>query len=123
MKSMQDFIDAFSFQLDEMARHAVQCNNYFGRFLEQERASPFLSGLFVGPTNTPDGQGAKFRDVAAGGAKYNSAGVAIIGLADVIDSFCIIDSLVFGGKVSAQELLAALQCNFRSNSQEDKPRG
>ena len=121
MKSMQDFIDGFSFQLDEMARHAVQCNNYFGRFLEQERASPFLSGLFVGPTNTPDGQGAKFRDVAAGGAKYNSAGVAIIGLADVIDSFCIIDSLVFSGKVSAQELLAALHCNFRSNSQEDKP--
>lgn len=121
MKSMQDFIDAFSFQLDEMARHAVQCNNYFGRFLEQERASPFLSGLFVGPTNTPDCQGAKFRDVAAGGAKYNSAGVAIIGLADVIDSFCIIDSLVFGGKVSAQELLAALQCNFRLSPQEDKP--
>jgi len=121
MKSMQDFIDAFSFQLDEMARHAVQCNNYFGRFLEQERASPFLSGLYVGPTNTPDGKGAKFRDVAAGGAKYNSAGVAIIGLADVIDSFCIIDSLVFGGKVGAQELLAALQCNFKSNSQENKP--
>jgi len=106
--------------LDEMARHAVQCNNYFGRLLEQERASPFLSGLFVGPTNTPDGQDAKFRDVAAGGAKYNSAGVAIIGLADVIDSLCIIDNLVFGGKVSAQELLSALHCNFRANSQEDK---
>lgn len=120
MKSMQDFIDAFRFQLDEMARHAVQCNNYFGRFLEQERASPFLSGLYVGPTNTPNSAGAKFRDVAAGGAKYNSAGVAIIGLADVIDSFCIIDSLVFGGKISAEELLAALQCDFQSNVQGDK---
>lgn len=122
MKSMQEFVDAFSFQLDEMARHAVQCNNYFGRFLEQERASPFLSGLYTGPTNTPNHQGAKFRDVAAGGAKYNSAGVAIIGLADVIDSFCIIDSLVFGGKVSAPELLAALQSNFKPNSQGNKPK-
>lgn len=121
MKSMQDFIDAFSFQLDEMARHAVQCNNYFGRFMGQDRASPFLSGLFVGPTNIPDGNGAKFRDVAAGGAKYNSAGVAIIGLADVIDSFCIIDSLVFGGKITAQELLAALKCNFKLESQQNKP--
>jgi len=120
MKSMQDFIDAFKFQLDEMAKHTVQCNNYFGRFLEQERASPFLSGLYVGPTNTPDSSGAKFRDVAAGGAKYNSAGVAIIGLADVIDSFCIIDSLVFGGKISVQELLAALSSNFEPNVQEDK---
>ncbi|MCX7097947.1 MAG: formate acetyltransferase [Methylococcales bacterium] len=120
MRGMQDFIDAFSFQLDEMAQQAVQCNNYFGRFLEQERASPFLSGLFVGPTNTPGGSGAKFRDLAAGGAKYNSAGVAIIGLADVIDTFCIIDSLVFGGEISAQELLAALHCNFRP--QGDKPK-
>lgn len=119
MQSMQEFIDAFSFQLDEMARHAVQCNNYFGRFLEQERASPFLSGLFVGPTNTPASQGAKFRDLAAGGAKYNSAGIAIIGLADVIDSFCIIDSLVFGGKITAKELLAALRADFQAGGEQE----
>lgn len=112
MKSMQEFIDAFQFQLDEMARHCVQSNNYLGRFLEQARPSPFLSGLFTGPTNLPGGKGAKFRDVAAGGAKYNSAGVAIIGLADVIDSFCVIDALVFGGKISAQDLFSALHENF-----------
>ncbi|HEY5993057.1 MAG TPA: pyruvate formate lyase family protein [Gallionellaceae bacterium] len=112
MKSMEEFISAFRFQLDEMARHAVQCNNYLGRFLEQERPSPFLSGLFTGPTNVPGGQGAKFRDLSAGGAKYNSAGVAIIGLADVIDSFTAVDALVFGGKISAEELLAALQEDF-----------
>jgi formate C-acetyltransferase len=41
-------------------------------------------------------------------------------LADVIDSFCIIDSLVFGGKVSVQELLAALSSNFEPSVQEDK---
>jgi formate C-acetyltransferase len=112
MKSMDEFVEAFRFQLDEMARHAVQFNNYLGRSLEKVRPSPLLSGLFDGPTNKPMENGAKFRDVAAGGAKYNSSGVAIIGLADVIDSFCTIDELVFGGKISAGELLAALDANL-----------
>ncbi|ANE57473.1 pyruvate formate lyase family protein [Methylomonas sp. DH-1] len=112
LDSMQAFIEAFKFQLNEMARHVVQCNNYFGRFYEQSRQSPFLSGLFTGPTNTPDSNGASFRDLTAGGAKYNSAGIAVIGLADVIDSFCVLDSLVFGGKISAGELLAAMQADF-----------
>jgi len=117
MKSMDEFIEAFRFQLDEMARHTVQCNNYLGRAFEKVRSSPFLSGLFVGPTNTPESNDAKFRDVASGGAKYNSAGVAIIGVADVIDSFCVLDALVFGGKVSAQELLAALNSDFQPDSE------
>ena len=112
MQSMEEFAEAFRFQMDEMARHTVQCNNYLGRTMEKVRPSPFLSGLFTGPTNTPDSSGATFRDVAAGGAKYNSAGVAVIGLADVIDSFCVIDSLVFGGKISAEELLAAMDADF-----------
>ncbi|MEK6736798.1 MAG: pyruvate formate lyase family protein, partial [Pseudomonadota bacterium] len=111
MKSMQDFIDSFRFQLDEMARHCVQFNNYLGRTLEKVRPSPLLSGLFDGPTNKPGESGAKFRDVSSGGAKYNSSGVAVIGLADVIDSFCVIDALVFGGKISAKELIAVLDAN------------
>ncbi len=112
MNSMDEFIDAFRFQLDEMARHCVQFNNYLGRSLERVRPSPLLSGLFDGPTNKPGASGAKLRDVSSGGAKYNSSGVAIIGLADVIDSFCAIHALVFGGKISAQEILAALAANF-----------
>ena len=116
MGSMQQFIDAFRFQLDEMARHCVQFNNYLGRTLEKVRPSPLLSGLFEGPTNRPGESGAKFRDLSSGGAKYNSAGVAIIGLADVIDSFCVIDELVFSGKVTAQELQAALDANFDINT-------
>ena len=112
MRSMQDFIDGFRFQLDEMARHCVQFNNYLGRTLEKVRPSPLLSGLFDGPTNKPGEAGAKFRDVSSGGAKYNSAGVAIIGLADVIDSFCVIDTLVFGGKMTAGELIAVLDADF-----------
>lgn len=112
MKSMDEFIAAFKFQLDEMARHTVQCNNYLGRAMEQMRQVPFLSGIYTGPTNLPGAEGAVFSDLTAGGAKYNSSGVAIIGVADVIDSFCVIDALVFAGKISAQELLAALEGDF-----------
>ena len=120
MTSMSEFIEAFRFQLDEMGRHCVQFNNYLGRSLEKVRPSPLLSGLFDGPTNRPGECGAKFRDVSSGGAKYNSSGVAIIGLADVIDSFCVIDELVFGGKVTAQELLAALDADFDVNGESSE---
>ncbi len=116
MKSMDEFVEAFRFQMDEMARHTVQNNNYLGRTTEKVRPVPFLSGLFTGPTNTPDANGASFRDLAAGGAKYNSAGVAVIGLADVIDAFCVIDYLVFGGKMTAEELLAAMKADFDEDS-------
>ncbi len=119
MTSMQQFIDAFRFQLNEMARHCVQFNNYLGRSLEKVRPSPLLSGMFDGPTNRPGESGAKFRDVASGGAKYNSSGVAIIGLADVIDSFCSIDALVFGGRISAGELIAVLNADFDQNKLSD----
>lgn len=115
MKSMDEFIAAFRHQLDEMAKQTVQCNNYLGRAMGAVRASPFLSGIFTGPTNTPGSSGAVFADVANGGAKYNSSGVAIIGLADVIDSFCVIDELLFGGLVSAEELLAALAMDFNES--------
>ncbi len=120
MKSMDEFIAAFKFQLDAMARHTVQCNNYLGRSLEKMRASPFLSGIFTGPTTTPGtSEEASYRDVAAGGAKYNSAGVAIIGLADVIDSFCVVDSLIFNGDVTASELLAAMGADFNPSLEDD----
>jgi formate C-acetyltransferase len=123
MESMEEFIEAFRFQMDEMARHTVQNNNYLGRFMEKHRPSPFLSGLFTGPTNTPDTNGASFRDVSAGGAKYNSSGVAVIGLADVIDSFCAIDALVFGGKMSAEELLAAMKADYDESSLPEERKG
>ena len=119
MQSMDEFVAAFKFQLDEMARHTVMCNNYLGRAMEQMRQVPFLSGIYTGPTNLLGGEGAVFRDLTAGGAKYNSSGVAIIGVADVIDSFCVIDALVFGnkggGKMTAQELLAALEADYEDS--------
>lgn len=115
MKTMDEYIAAFKFQLDEMARHTVQCNNYLGRAMEKMRQVPFLSGIFIGPTNVPGESSAVFSDLTAGGAKYNSSGVAIIGVADVIDSFCVMDALVFSGKIKAEELLAAMEADFNDS--------
>lgn len=124
MKSMEEFIEAFRFQLGELACCAVQNNNYLGRFTERERPVPFLSGLFCGPTNLPGENKATFRDLSAGGAKYNSSGVAVIGLADVIDSFCVLDALVFGNRsISAKELLAAMDSQFKVEEEEEESHG
>jgi formate C-acetyltransferase len=122
MQSMDEFSDAFKFQMDEYAKTTVQCHNYMGRFTEKYRAVPLLSGLFIGPTNTPDTSEntnqAKFRDLSSGGAKYNSVGVSVIGIADVIDSFCAIDNLIFKGEhnIAAQELILAMEANFDASN-------
>ena len=118
MQSMDEFIAAFKFQMGEYAKITVQCHNYMGRFTEKHRPVPLLSGLFIGPTNIPDApedvNKAKFRDLSSGGAKYNSVGVSVIGIADIIDSFCSIDNLLFSGGhgVASQELILAMEANF-----------
>lgn len=122
MSRMDDFITAFRFQMDEYAKITVQCHNYMGRFTEKYRPVPLLSGLFIGPTNTPDtpadANKAKFRDLSSGGAKYNSVGVSVIGIADVIDSFCVIDNLIFSEDydVKPQELILALEADFETQN-------
>jgi len=122
MQSMDEFVAAFKFQMDEYAKLTVQCHNYMGRFTEKYRPVPLLSGLFIGPTNTPDDlqdvNKARFRDLSSGGAKYNSVGVSVIGIADVIDSFCSIDNLIFSGGhgVAPQELILALEADYEDSN-------
>ena len=121
MQSMDEFVEAFKYQMDEYARLTVQCHNYMGRFTEKYRPVPLLSGLFIGPTNTPDDpaetNNARFRDLSSGGAKYNSVGVSVIGIADVIDSFCSIDNLIFNGHgVTPQELVLALEADYEESN-------
>jgi formate C-acetyltransferase len=122
MQSMDEFVEAFKFQMDEYAKMTVQCHNYMGRFTEKYRPVPLLSGLFIGPTNIPDAprktNKAKFRDLSSGGAKYNSVGVSVIGIADVIDSFCSIDNLIFSGRhgITAPELILAMEADYEESN-------
>jgi formate C-acetyltransferase len=53
------------------------------------------------------------RDAGQGGARYNSSGVSIVGLSDVVDSLTAIRPLVFEQKqVGMEELLEALRSDF-----------
>ena len=62
------------------------------------------------------GASRKGRDVTKGGAKYNSSGTAIIGLADVTDSLMVIKKLVFDEKkISFAELKKAVDTNFEDD--------
>jgi formate C-acetyltransferase len=104
--SMQDFRQAFAEQLRQMAERAVAVNNAMGKTYQDFYPSPLLSALFEGPMQNG-------RDVTQGGAKGNSSGVAIIGLADVADSLTAIERVVFAEpRVDFAELLDALEADF-----------
>jgi formate C-acetyltransferase len=112
MTSFEDFRKAFLKQARWMAEQTVAVNNALGRAHQRYQPSPLLSALFEGPLD--DG-----RDVIHGGAKGNSSGVAVIGLADVADSLTAIRKVVFAEdpaeRVDFATLLEAVRSDFRGD--------
>ncbi|MBT3223284.1 MAG: formate acetyltransferase, partial [Proteobacteria bacterium] len=105
-EDFEAFFQAYATQLGFLAEQAVSFNNMLGVAHEQIRPSPYLSSLMEGCI-------ASGRDATAGGAQYNSSGVACIGLADVTDSLIVIKKLVFEShKISFEQLFAALENDF-----------
>lgn len=86
--SFEQFRTVFESQLDFLAGKAVEMNNMFGATHRKVHPLPLLSTL-------TDGTMEKGADVLDGGAKYNTSGVAVIGLAEVVDSMCAIQEFVF----------------------------
>jgi len=106
-QSFDAFFDAFSQQLQFLVDNAVSYNNQLGEAHAQLRPTPLLSSMMTGCIE-------KGRDATQGGAKYNSSGVACIGLSDVADSLMSIKKLVFeDGAITFAELLSALNTNFK----------
>ncbi len=87
MTSFAEFQDAFGKQLEWLITQAVKLNNDLGRTHQAIHRTPMLSALIKGCMK-------KGKDVLEGGARYNSSGVAIIGLADVVDSVTAIEEFV-----------------------------
>ncbi len=109
--SFQDFRDAFGDQLDWIIERATILNDRFGRTHQEFYPTPILSALFEGPMD-------KGKDLIEGGATINSSGAAIIGLADVADSLSAIEKHVYkDGRITVEDLLAALESNFSPNGQ------
>jgi pyruvate formate-lyase/glycerol dehydratase family glycyl radical enzyme len=100
------FFEAYLTQLRYLAEKSVECNNLFGETHRYVRPTPYLSSLIQGCLESG-------RDVVEGGARYNSSGVALIGLADVVDSLMAVKKLVYEEKrVDFPALLDALRKDF-----------
>lgn len=104
--SFEAFYRAYLEQFRYVATRSIECNNLFGETHRYVRPTPFLSSLIDGCVESG-------RDVVFGGARYNSSGIALIGLADVVDSLMAIRQLVFEEKrVDFATLLDALEKDF-----------
>lgn len=106
MTSFEELKEALSAQLAWLIDQAVTLNNNFGRAYQKIHPNPMLSALMEGCME-------KGKDVIQGGARYNSSGAAMIGIAEVVDSMAAIEELVFEKKVvSFSELLDAVNKNW-----------
>ncbi len=104
--SFDDVYEALEGQLESIVALATDGNARFADAHATLHPTPLLSALIEGTKNSG-------RDVTRGGAKYNSSGVAIIGLADLADSLTAMKKVVFEDvKVSAAQLSNAMDANF-----------
>lgn len=107
--TFEQFWDAFAEQCRFLLDLSVIGNNQLGEVYQKHQPAPLLSVLV-------DNCIQKGRGVTRGGAQYNSTGVSMIGLADVVDSLMSIKKLVFDEtSVSFKELKEAIDDNFNSN--------
>lgn len=106
LDTFEKFYAAYLEQLRHVAERSVECNNLFGNTHRYIRPTPFLSALIEGCME-------KGKDVVFGGAKYNSSGTAMIGLADVVDSLMAVRKLVYEERrLDLPTLVEALDRNF-----------
>ncbi|MBM3131448.1 MAG: formate acetyltransferase [Chloroflexi bacterium] len=106
MASYSDFRRAFETQLAWLIDQAATLNNYFGTVHQRIHPTPLLSALTEGCMESG-------KDVVQGGARYNSSGAAIIGLAEVVDSLSALQEFVFEKKAATfPEMIAAIKGNW-----------
>ncbi|MFX1297982.1 MAG: pyruvate formate lyase family protein, partial [Promethearchaeota archaeon] len=91
-KTYQDFLNAYKTQLHFLIDNSVEYNNNLGKTHQILHPTPLLSSLIKGPME-------KGKDLVDGAAIYNSSGVAIVGLTDVIDSLKVIKDLIYDRKI------------------------
>jgi pyruvate-formate lyase len=109
MSCFEDFLAVFDKQANFMVEQSVDLNNMLGKTHFKVNALPFLSALTQGSIDNG-------KDVLEGGATYNSSGVSITGLSEVVDSLCAIQEFVFDRKeVSFAELIRAIQKDWKED--------
>jgi formate C-acetyltransferase len=108
MKTYEEFLEAYKVQLKFLMELSVEGNNDLGVAHQYMHPTPLLSATFDGPME-------KGKDVIDGGAKYNTSGVALVSISDVIDSLNVIKELIYEKKeLDFPQLKAALADNFET---------
>lgn len=106
MTSMDDVIEAFRKQCECFIRWHVNLTNNFEYIARNIMPLPVVS-------STMEGCMEKGADVMWGGAKYNSTGIAGVGIGNVADSMQMIDHLCFKTKkCTTRELYDALMADW-----------
>lgn len=107
-ESFEEFYANFSIQLNQICRSAGIGSLWLWKAHQKLCPTPLLSAFI-------DGTWDKGCDVTRGGAKYNSSGVTLIGMVNVIDSLSAIKELVYEKKlISPAELEEALRNNYKT---------
>jgi formate C-acetyltransferase len=102
----EDLLAAYKTQLKFLADKSIEINNFLGRAHQYLHPTPLLSAMIEGAMDSG-------RDIIRGGARYNSSGVALVSITDVIDSLAAIKKLVYENKeVDFKTLLSSLENDF-----------
>ncbi|MHA1491477.1 MAG: pyruvate formate lyase family protein [Promethearchaeota archaeon] len=110
--TFQDFYNAYKTQLKYLAEKSIEINNYLGHAHQYIHPTPLLSSFYDGPLD-------KGKDLIQGGAIYNTSGVALVSLTDVVDSLLVIKNLIYDKKeLDFSTLMSALEDNFENGSAE-----
>ncbi len=106
--SFEDFLNAYKTQLKYLAEKSIEINNYLGETHKHVHPTPLLSAFYKGPFE-------KGKDLIQGGAIYNTSGVALVALTDVVDSLLVIHDLIYNKKVlDFRTLMDAIQNDFNN---------
>ncbi|MBI9077223.1 MAG: formate acetyltransferase [Desulfatibacillum sp.] len=106
----EDFLAAYKNQLKYLCDMSVEINNYLGRAHQYIHPTPVLSAMSTGPMESG-------KDLIDGGAMYNSSGVAMVSLTDVVDSLMVIKKLIYEQKaLDFPTLLNALESDFEGQA-------
>lgn len=106
-KSFDELYEAFNRQLQYIVDLKIRVNNYIERMYAAYAPAPFLSVVIRDCI-------AKGCDYYDAGPRYNTNYIQCCGIGTITDSLCAIKKHVFEkNKISMQQLLAALQDNFK----------
>ncbi len=104
--TFEEFYNAYKTQLKYLIDQSIEINNYLGYAHQYIHPTPLLSTIYDGPLE-------KGKDLIYGGAIYNTSGVALVSLTDVVDSLIVIRDLIYNKKqLTFPEMMDAIEKDF-----------